>query len=58
MDCTDLSVPPNKGERIGPRVPFKDGMDGDQGLPALGASTSIVTIGSTGHGNLPASKCS
>ena len=57
-DRTDLSVPPNEGGRIGPRAPFQEGVDGDRELPASGTSTSVVAIGGTGHGNLPASKCS
>ena len=53
---SDLSVPPNEGGRIGPRAPFQDGMDGDH--PPSGASTSVIAIGGTGHGDLLASRCS
>ena len=55
---TDLSVPPNEEGRIRPRAPFQEGVDGGRELPASEASTSVVAIGGTGHGNLPASKCS
>ena len=55
-DRTDLTVPPNEGGTIGLRAPFQDGVDGDQELPASGASTSVVAIGGTGYGNLLASK--
>ena len=55
-DRTDLTVPPNEGGPIGLRAPGQDGMDGDQELPASGASTSVVAIGGTGYGNLLASK--
>ena len=57
-DRTDLTVPPNKGGTIGPWAPFQDGMNGGQELPASGASTSVVVIGGTSYGNLPASKFS
>ena len=55
---TDLTLPPNEGGRIGPRAPFQDDTDGDQELPASGASTSVVVIGDTGCGNQLASKYS
>ena len=57
-DRIDLSVPPNEEGRIRPRAPFQEGVDGGRELPASGASTSVVAIGGTGHGNLPASKYS
>ena len=57
-DHTDLLVPRNEGGKIGPRVLFQDGMDGDQELPASeGASTSVVAIGGAGYGNQLGSKC-
>ena len=57
-DHTDLPVPRNERRKIGPRVVFQDGMDGDQELPASGASTSVVAIGGAGYGNqLGSSKC-
>ena len=45
-DHTDLTVPPNEGEMEGPQVPFQDETDVGQELPASGASTSEVAIGS------------
>ena len=57
-DHTDLAVPPNEGGTIDPRGPFQDGMDGNQELPASGASTSAVAIGGADHGGQLASKCS
>ena len=57
-DQTDLPVPRNEGGRVGPRVLFQDGMDGDQELPASeGASKSVVAIGGAGYGNQLGSKC-
>ena len=57
-DPTDLTVPPNEGRTICPRMLFQDGMDGNQEPPALGASTSVVAIGGTDHRDKLASKCS
>ena len=57
-DHTDLTVPPNEGGTIHPRGLFQDGMDGNQELPASGASTSAAEIGGADHGDQPASKCS
>ena len=56
-DRTDLTVPPNEGETIGPRVLIQDRMDGDQELHASGASTSVkVSVGGAGCGNRLASE--
>ena len=57
-DHTDLPVPRNEGGRIGPRVLFQDGTDGDQEFPASeGTRTSVVAIGGAGYGNQLGSKC-
>ena len=56
-DHTDLTVPPNEGERVGSRVLFRDRVDGGQELPALGASISVAEIGGADHGDQLASKC-
>ena len=52
-DRADLAVPQNEGKSMRSRMSSQDKMDGDQQLPASGASTSGVAIG----GEL-ASKCS
>ena len=52
-DRADLTALQNEGESVGLRMLSQDKMDGDQELPASGASTSGVAIG----GEL-ASKCS
>ena len=59
-DHTDLTVPPNGGGTIGPRVLFQDGMDGNQEFPASRTSTSCVAISGTDHRNqlTSASECS
>ena len=57
-DHTDLPVPRNEGGRIGPRVLFQDGVDGDQELlGSEGASTSVVAIGGAECGSQLDSKC-
>ena len=50
-DHTVLTVPPNEGGRVDPQGLFQDGTDGNQELPASGASTSAVAIGSADHGD-------
>ena len=50
-DRTDPAVRPDEGGREGPQVLIQDETDGVQELLALGASTSRITIGSTGCGD-------
>ena len=57
-DRTDLVVPQNEGEGVGSRVVFQDRTDGDEELPASGASTSAIAIGGDGYRNQPTSECS
>ena len=57
-DHTDLTVLPNEKGREGQQVPFQDGVDVGQELPASGASTPGVAIGGVDRGDQPASKCS
>ena len=56
-DHTHLTVPPNEGGTIGPRVLFQDGMDGNQELPTSRTSTSCAAISGTDHRNQLASEC-
>ena len=57
-DRAGLAVLPDEGGRMGTRVVFQDTMDGEQELPASGASTSGVGTGGAGYRNQLASKCS
>jgi hypothetical protein len=57
-DPADLTVPPDEGGKMGLQVVVQDSTDGDQELPASGASTSAISIGGDGYKNQPASKCS
>ena len=59
VDSPDLAILPDKGERIGPRILFKDGMDpeSNQQLPASGAQTSDFVIGGDGYGSLLSGVC-
>ena len=57
VDSPDPAILPDKGGRMGPRIPFQDGMDANQQLPASGAQISDVVISGVGCGNLLAGKC-
>ena len=55
-DRADPTMPEDKEGEIGSRMVVQDTMDGDQELPASGASTSAIAIDDDGHGNQPASE--
>ena len=57
-DSTNLTVPQNGGGGMSSRMVLQDTMDGDQELPASGASAPKVAVGGVGYGNQLASKCS
>ena len=57
VDSPDPAILPDEGGKIGPRILFQDGMDPNQQLPASGAQTSDVAIGSDGHRSRLAGAC-
>ena len=57
-DRADLKVPRDEEGEMGSRMVVQDTMDGDQELPASGASTSAIAIDGDGHRDQPASECS
>ena len=58
VDQPDLTIPPDEGGGVDPRITFQDGIDADQELPASKASTPGFAILDAGYGNRPISKSS
>ena len=58
VDRADLTVPEGEEGEMGSRMVVQDTMDGDQELPASGASISAIAIDGDGHRNQPTSEYS
>ena len=57
-DRTNLTILPDEGGRMGTQVVPQDTINGDQELPASGASTSGVATSGACYRNQLASECS